>query len=116
MYLIYFPEVEYEKYPNKHKEYINFGEVNGENEGYKCSIRDRWYRIPSVWVPDAFFLRRNNLYPKFVVNCCNAVSRIQCIELNLMKVLSQKEFYYLIIIVYFLLSWNCMAEAMVEVY
>ena len=31
-------------------------------------------RIPSVWVPDAFFLRRNNLYPKFVLNCCYAVS------------------------------------------
>ena len=27
-----------------------------------------------VWVPDAFFLRRNNLYPKFVLNECNAVS------------------------------------------
>ena len=61
-YLIDFPEVEYERYPDKHKEYIHLGEVNGENEGYKCSIRDRWYRIPSVWVPDAFFLRRNNLY------------------------------------------------------
>ena len=27
-----------------------------------------------MWVPDAFFLRRNNLYPKFVLNCCDAVS------------------------------------------
>ena len=27
-----------------------------------------------MWVPDAFFLRRNNLYPKFVLNRCNAVS------------------------------------------
>ena len=25
-------------------------------------------------MPDAFFLRRNNLYPKFVLNCCSAVS------------------------------------------
>lgn len=73
-HLIDFSEVEYEKYSDKHKEYIHFGELNGENKGYKCSIRDRWYIIPSVWVPDAFFLRRNNLYPKFVLNCCNAVS------------------------------------------
>ena len=50
------------------------GEANGEQEGYKCSIRDRWYIVPSVWIPDAFFLRRNNLYPKFVLNKCNAVS------------------------------------------
>ena len=41
---------------------------------YKCSIRDRWYIVPSVWIPDAFFLRRNNLYPKFVLNRCGAVS------------------------------------------
>lgn len=73
-YLIDFPGIEYEKYPEKHKEYICRGEKNNENKGYKCSIRDRWYRIPSVWIPDAFFLRRNNLYPKFVLNCCDAVS------------------------------------------
>ena len=72
--LINFPEIPYDEYPAKHKEYISLGEANGEHEGYKCSIRDRWYIVPSVWVPDAFFLRRNNLYPKFVLNRCNAVS------------------------------------------
>ena len=72
--LISFPDTPYEAYPAKHKEYIELGEKNGENKGYKCSIRDRWYIVPSVWIPDAFFLRRNNLYPKFVLNRCNAVS------------------------------------------
>ena len=72
--LISFPEIPYDKYPDKHKEYIMLGEKNNENAGYKCSIRDRWYIVPSVWVPDAFFLRRNNLYPKFVLNRCDAVS------------------------------------------
>lgn len=72
--LISFPEIPFEEYPDKHKQYIVFGEINGECEGYKCSIRDRWYIVPSVWIPDAFFLRRNNLYPKFVLNRCNAVS------------------------------------------
>lgn len=72
--LISFPDTPYETYPSKHKEYIKLGEGNGENKGYKCSIRDRWYIVPSVWIPDAFFLRRNNLYPKFVLNQCNAVS------------------------------------------
>lgn len=72
--LISFPEIPYEEYPDGYKEYIALGEKNGEHEGYKCSIRDRWYIVPSVWVPDAFFLRRNNLYPKFVLNRCNAVS------------------------------------------
>lgn len=72
--LVNFPEIPFEDYPEKHKEYIALGEKNGENDGYKCSIRDKWYIIPSVWIPDAFFLRRNNLYPKFVINECNAVS------------------------------------------
>lgn len=54
--------------------YIDAGEESGENTGYKCSIRESWYSVPSVWVPDAFFLRRNNLYPKFVLNACSAVS------------------------------------------
>lgn len=30
--------------------------------------------MPSVWIPDAFFFRRNHLYPKFVLNQCGAVS------------------------------------------
>ena len=73
-YLIDFPDVPIEKYSQGQKAYIEFGEKNEENIGYKCRIRERWYQIPSIWVPDAFFLRRNNLYPKFVLNCCDAVS------------------------------------------
>lgn len=73
-YLIDFPEKPLEEYSEGQRRYIKMGEENGENKGYKCSIRDRWYRVPSIWVPDAFFLRRNNLYPKFVLNCCDAVS------------------------------------------
>jgi adenine-specific DNA-methyltransferase len=73
-YLVNFPEKDYEKYSKKQKEYIQLGEIQGLNKGYKCSIREKWYRIPSIWIPDAFFLRRNNLYPKFVLNCCGAIS------------------------------------------
>ena len=73
-YLIDFPDKNISEYPKAHREYIELGEKNEEHIGYKCSIRDKWYRIPSIWVPDAFFLRRNNLYPKFVLNKCNAVS------------------------------------------
>ena len=73
--LLAFPEeISFDEYPKLHKEYIRLGEEQGENKGYKCSIRDRWYIVPSVWIPDAFFLRRNNLYPKFVLNKISAVS------------------------------------------
>ncbi len=73
-YLINFPDIPFNEYPEKHKKYITTGEKMDEHKGYKCTIRDRWYIVPSIWVPDAFFLRRNNLFPKFVLNCCDAVS------------------------------------------
>ena len=72
--LVNFPENSFDSYSEKQKEYIELGEKKGLNTGYKCSIRENWYQIPSIWIPDAFFLRRNNLYPKFVLNCCNAIS------------------------------------------
>ncbi|MGD9569433.1 MAG: N-6 DNA methylase [Sedimentibacter sp.] len=72
--LLVFPKKNTDEYPQKHLEYIMLGERNGVNHGYKCSIRDQWYIVPSIWVPDAFFLRRNNLYPKFVLNKCGAIS------------------------------------------
>ncbi|KAI3350161.1 class I SAM-dependent methyltransferase [Clostridium botulinum] len=74
-YLIKFPDdIEYENYRDKHKEYIELGEEKEINKGYKCSIRKRWYIVPSIWIPDAFLLRRNSSFPKFVLNDINAVS------------------------------------------
>ena len=72
--LVKFPDAPFDKYPAKHKDYVSWGESEEQHTGYKCRIRERWYIVPSVWVPDAFFLRRNNLYPKFVLNRCGAVS------------------------------------------
>lgn len=48
--------------------YLENGERQGIDKGYKTSIRDYWYVIPSIKLSDALFLRRNNLYPKFVLN------------------------------------------------
>lgn len=75
-YLIDFPEIPYEEYDEGHRRYIEYGENSEQNTGYKCRIRDRWYRVPSIRVSDAFFLRRNYLYPKFMLNSneVNAVS------------------------------------------
>ena len=72
--LIRFPDKPFDEYDSLHKKYIALGEEKEEDKGYKCSIRDRWYIVPSIWIPEAFFLRRNNLYPKFVLNECDAVS------------------------------------------
>lgn len=67
-YLIDFPDVPYEQYSDMQREYIEKGEREGQNTGYKCRIRQKWYRVPSIWVSDAFLLRRNHLYPKFILN------------------------------------------------
>ena len=72
--LLVFPDIPETDYPEKYRAYIRQGEASKQNVGYKCKIRDRWYIIPSIWVPDAFFLRRNYEYPKFVLNECNAIS------------------------------------------
>ena len=72
--LLVFPDKPEEEYPEKYRAYIRQGVAAKQNEGYKCKIRERWYIIPSIWIPDAFFLRRNYEYPKFVLNECNAIS------------------------------------------
>ncbi|MEG1502449.1 MAG: class I SAM-dependent methyltransferase [Synergistaceae bacterium] len=72
--LVNFSDDSMDKLLPKHVKYILKGEKEKQNIGYKCSIRENWFVVPSVWVPDAFFLRRNNLYPKFVLNRCGAVS------------------------------------------
>lgn len=74
VYFIQFPEVAYQLYPKNYKRYIREGEKRGEQKGYKCSIRNRWYIVPPAWIPDAFFLRRSGLYPRLVLNQCEAVS------------------------------------------
>ncbi|URZ88079.1 Eco57I restriction-modification methylase domain-containing protein [Floricoccus penangensis] len=59
---------------NMAKKYIDYGVQNKENEGYKLSLRKRWYDIPSIWVPDAFLLRRIGSFPRIVKNEIQATS------------------------------------------
>ena len=48
--------------------YIEYGESIGTHKGYKTSIRDFWYVVPSLKVSDALFIRRSNLYPRLIIN------------------------------------------------
>jgi adenine-specific DNA methylase len=60
---------------NGHKganSYIRMGESMGINKGYKTGIRDEWFVIPSIKLSDALFIRRNNLYPRLILNKANA--------------------------------------------
>lgn len=50
------------------RDYIAWGEEQKINEGYKCRIRNEWQIVPSLRISDALFIRRNNLYPKLIIN------------------------------------------------
>lgn len=52
--------------------YILMGESVGIDKGYKTSIRDDWFVVPSIKVSEALFIRRNNLFPKLILNAARA--------------------------------------------
>lgn len=54
--------------------YIRLGEEQKVHEGYKCSIRQPWYAVPSVWIPDAFVFRQIYDFPRVVFNTAEATS------------------------------------------
>jgi adenine-specific DNA-methyltransferase len=54
--------------------YIKSGEARLMHTGYKCSIREPWYAVPSVWVPDAFLFRQIYDFPRIVFNDANVTS------------------------------------------
>jgi adenine-specific DNA methylase len=67
-HLLVFPSKEIMNKDSGARDYIQFGEIKGINKGYKTGIRDDWFVIPSIKLSDALFIRRNNLYPRLVLN------------------------------------------------
>lgn len=67
-FLLIFPLLEKLKEHKGALEYLSVGEAKEIQKGYKCGIRDEWQIVPSVWISDALFIRRNNLYTKLIVN------------------------------------------------
>ncbi|MCS6625043.1 N-6 DNA methylase [Roseibacterium beibuensis] len=49
-------------------DYIEAGEKDRVNTGYKCRIRNRWYDVPSIYTPDAFLFRQIHNAPLLVAN------------------------------------------------
>jgi len=68
------PNEDFGKLPKVCRNYIEYGEQQGFNTGYKTRIRKRWYITPSLWVPDAFALRQVGDYPKLILNETGASS------------------------------------------
>jgi adenine-specific DNA-methyltransferase len=81
-YLLNLPNVPFEELPEAAREYVVSGEKAELHTGYKCRIRNRWYIVPSIWMPDAFMLRQVHGYPKIIVNkanttCTDTIHRVK---------------------------------------
>ena len=91
-YLLVFPSGIKEKGNDGVKAYIENGEKKGVNNGYKTGIRDEWYIIPSIKLSDALFLRRNNMYPKLVLNEAKAYTTDTMHRVFIKKGVNKKAF------------------------
>lgn len=67
-YLLVFPDKEKLNHKNGAVKYIERGENLGIHKGYKTGIREDWFVVPSLKISDALFIRRNNLYPRLIIN------------------------------------------------
>ena len=71
-HLLIFPEKHNLNSKNGAIKYIAYGEKLGIHKGYKTGIREDWFVIPSLKISDALFIRRNNLYPRLIINQAKA--------------------------------------------
>jgi adenine-specific DNA-methyltransferase len=83
VYLFYVNGRSKHSLPRQVKDYITQGEERHYHKGYKCSIRDPWYSVPSVWSPDCFLFRQIYDFPRVVLNKAGATStdtihRVKC--------------------------------------
>lgn len=67
-HLLVFPEAKQLKKHEGASRYIAEGEAQGINKGYKCGIRDDWFVVPSIKLSEALFIRRNNIFPRLILN------------------------------------------------
>lgn len=67
-HLLVFPTKKHLDPRNGAVRYIAHGESEGINKGYKCGIREDWFVVPSIKASDALFIRRNNVFPKLIIN------------------------------------------------
>jgi adenine-specific DNA-methyltransferase len=71
-HLLAFPDKQNLNQINGAVKYIAYGESLGIHKGYKTGIRNDWFVVPSLKISDALFIRRNNLYPRLIINQANA--------------------------------------------
>lgn len=71
-HLLVFPDKQNLNRKNGAVKYIEHGENLDIHKGYKTGIREDWFVVPSLKISDALFIRRNNLYPRLIINQAEA--------------------------------------------
>lgn len=71
-HLLVFPDSKNLSKNNGITNYIAYGESLDIHKGYKTGIREDWFVVPSLKISDALFIRRNNLYPRLIINQAKA--------------------------------------------
>ncbi|MFQ5637717.1 MAG: Eco57I restriction-modification methylase domain-containing protein, partial [bacterium] len=74
VHLLHLAPINGSKLPRHLESYIRIGEANNIHKGYKCSIREPWYAVPSIWIPDGFVFRQIYDFPRVVKNTAGATS------------------------------------------
>lgn len=60
--------------PLELRRYITQGQMDGIDQAYKCRIRNPWYAVPQVYLPDAFLTYMSGDSPRLVVNEAGVVA------------------------------------------
>lgn len=74
VHLLHLAPMNGSKLASRLESYIRLGEDEKVHKGYKCSIREPWYAVPSVWIPDGFIFRQIYDFPRVVLNTAEATS------------------------------------------
>ena len=65
---LWFDDASLSSYPASVQRYLRSGEEQGLPKRYKCSIREPWFRVPSVHASPVAMLKRAHHFPRLVLN------------------------------------------------
>ncbi|MEZ5405753.1 MAG: N-6 DNA methylase [Verrucomicrobiia bacterium] len=68
MNFLWFDDVELSSFPASVQRYLRSGEEQGLPRRYKCSVREPWFRVPSVHASPVGMLKRAHHFPRLVLN------------------------------------------------
>lgn len=72
---LWFDDASLSSFPSSVQRYLRSGEEQGLPKRYKCSVREPWFRVPSVYASPVAMLKRAHHYPRLVLNKAQALTK-----------------------------------------